>query len=209
MSTVEHPIRGPLNAFIIHRLDDYMHAKLGPLKARLFADLPSTVVELGAGTGANMRYLRPGTRLLAVEPNRHMHAPLRAAAARHDITLELRDLSDDRLPFPDASVDAIICTLVLCTVPDPTLVLSEVRRVLRPGGRFLCIEHVAAEPGALRVVQRTIRRPWRWFFEGCDTCRDTESLLRAAGFTSLTVERHTVPSVFVPIRRQISATAIR
>jgi len=201
-------VRGPINRWFFSLLDGYMHAMLGEAKEALFADLPETVVELGSGTGANVRYLKPGTKLLAVEPNSHMHCALERRARAHGVALEIVPSSAERLPFPDGSVDVIISTLVLCTVDDVDAVLSEVRRVLRPGGRFLCIEHVAA-PAASWVgrVQRIVFTPWRWFFEGCHTHRDLEVSIRAAGFEEITVERVEADTVFIPVRPQIHVRA--
>lgn len=210
-ATVDNPVRGRLNAAILHTANVYAHLMFGRRKQQLFADLPPTVVEIGPGTGANLRYYRPGTRLIAAEPNRHMHAWLRRAAQRYDIELELRDEGAEAIGLPDASVDAVVSTLVLCTVPDPAKALAELRRILRPGGRFLFVEHVRAGRGhpVLRLVQRSVARPWRWFFEGCDVLRDTEAALNRTGWTHLDVQRQHVPTVFLPINTQISGTAVR
>ena len=89
----------------------------------------------------------------------------------------------DRIPLPDGSVDTVVCTLVLCTVHDLDATLTEIRRLLRPDGRLLFIEHVAAEPGSrLRRWQDRLERPWRRLAHGCHTNRDTEGALRNAGF---------------------------
>ena len=89
----------------------HMHRR----KAKAFADLPPTVVELGAGVGANMRYLPVGARLIAIEPNPYMHARLRRAARRRGVDLEIRSVVGERIDLPDASADAVISSLVLCT----------------------------------------------------------------------------------------------
>jgi SAM-dependent methyltransferase len=207
---VHDTLRGRMNAWILRRLDGYSHAKYGALKRELFGGLPHTVVELGAGVGANFRYLDRGTHVVAIEPNVHAHAALRAAALRDGVTVDVRAAVAERLPIPDASVEAVISSLVLCTVSDPVSALAEVRRVLRPGGRFWCVEHVAAEEGsAVARVQRRLRRPWRWLFEGCETERDTARLLREAGFAAVEVTPFTLRTAFVPIRPQIAAVAVR
>jgi ubiquinone/menaquinone biosynthesis C-methylase UbiE len=206
----DHPLRARLNAWLLHALDGYAHRKYHHLKRELFGGLPHTVLELGPGHGANFRYLDRGTHVIALEPNLHMHPYLRAAAARHGVTVDVRAGVAEAIPLPDASVGAVIASLVLCSVSDPARALAEIRRVLRPGGRLWCIEHVAADDGtALALAQRLVRRPWRWLFEGCETQRHTAELLQAGGFESVEIRPFTLPTAFVPIRPQIAAVALR
>jgi SAM-dependent methyltransferase len=209
-ATADNAVRGRLNAAVLRTSDTYGHLMMGRRKRRLFANLPPTVVEIGPGTGANLRYYRAGTRLIAIEPNRHMHSPLRKAAQRYGIELELREEGADAISLSDASVGAVVSTLVLCTVPDPAATLREVRRILRPGGRFLFLEHVRAGQNhpVLQMVQRSVARPWRWFFEGCDVLRETEATLARTGWTHLEVQRYHVPTLFLPINTQIAGTAL-
>lgn len=203
-----HPLRGPFNALFFSALDRYQDHLLRPHKQALFRDLPRTVVELGPGVGANLRYLRPGTRLIAVEPNPAMHDRLRTRAARARVDLELHSVGAERLDLPDASVDAVISSLVLCTVPDPASVLAEVHRVLRPGGRYAFLEHVAAPAGTpLRRLQRAARRPWGWTFEGCSCERDLQAVVEAAGFAETTIDAYRLRSPFLPVNTQIAGVA--
>ena len=202
-----HPVRGRANAGIFTVLDRYQHHLLGARKRELLADLPPTVVELGSGTGASLRYLSPGSRLIAIEPNVHMHAALRRHAARRGVDVEIRQESAERTSLPDASVDAVICTLVLCTVSDPAAAVAEVRRILRPGGRFIFVEHVRAEPRPPRRLQKIVGRPWRYVFEGCELDRDTAGILAAAGFADLRIDHFRLGGVFVPIWPQVCGTA--
>lgn len=187
-----------------------MHRIYGRRKRDLFAGLPAELVEIGPGAGANFRYYPPGTRVIAFEPNRALHDRLRQAAERHGIELDLRAHGAEALDLPDASADAVVATLVLCTVPDPAKVLAEIRRVLRPGGRLLFIEHVAAPAGtALRTLQRIVRRPWRWVAEGCCVDRDTAATLAAAGFDSLRLEHFRLKGPLVPVAPHIAGEAVR
>ncbi|PTR28969.1 ubiquinone/menaquinone biosynthesis C-methylase UbiE [Rhodococcus sp. OK519] len=203
-----HPLRGPFNALFFTALDRYLDRLLRPHKQSLFGSLPATVVELGPGVGANLRYLRAGTRLIAVEPNPAMHDRLRARAARAHIDLELHTTSAERIDLPDESVDAVISSLLLCTVTDPVAVLSEVHRILRPGGQYAFLEHVAAPDGtALRRLQRAVRRPWSWTFEGCSCERDLQAVIEAVGFAETTVETYRLRSPFVPVNSQIAGVA--
>ena len=205
-ATHDHPIRGRLNAAFLALVDGYMHARYGALKTRLLGHVPPVVVELGPGPGANLRYYPRGTRLIAVEPNPRMHGALRRRAARAGLALELHAHGGERLDLPDASADLVVATLVLCTVRDPAAVLAEVHRVLRPGGRFVCVEHVVAPPGSrTRLLQRALARPWRWTFEGCDLRRDTAAVIRAAGFARVDLEAIAFDTILVPVRHHIAA----
>ena len=186
----------------------YINWHMDKRKASVFADLPAQVVELGAGVGANLRYLPAGARLIAIEPNPYMHARLRRAARRRDVELEIRSVVGERIDLPNASAEAVISSLVLCTVKDPAAVLSEVRRILRPGGRFSFAEHVVARPRtATRWSQRILRRPWAWTFEGCSCERDLTSLIGSAGFRSVDINPYRIHSPFVPFNTQIAGTA--
>jgi SAM-dependent methyltransferase len=198
-----------LNALFLAALDGYMHGKYAAVKSRLFEDAPPVVVEIGPGAGANLRYLPAGTRLIAVEPNRQMHGMLRRRARKRGIELDLRGVVGERLDIPSASVDFVFSSLVLCSVESPERVIAEVRRVLRPGGRFACVEHVAAPSGSCNSrLQRIIRSPWRWLFEGCDLCRDTGSILSSAGFTRVDINPILLETIFVPVRHHIAAVCI-
>jgi SAM-dependent methyltransferase len=205
-----NPVRGRLNAWLLSQAERYMHEQYGAIKSRLLADVPATVVELGPGAGAHLRYLPRGTRLIAIEPNPYVHDVLRRRAAQRGIELDLRGLAGEALDLEENSVDFVFGSLVLCTVANPQQVLREVRRVLRPQGRFVCVEHVAAPQGSgAATAQRWLRRPWKWLLEGCDLCRDTASTLRAAGFTSTAIEPFVPDGGLAIVRNHIVATCAR
>ena len=190
-------------------MGDYINWHMCRAKTRAFADLPGSVVELGSGVGANLRYLPAGAHLTAIEPNPYMHSRLTTAARRRGVDLEIRSVVGEHIDLPDASADAVISSLVLCTVSDPAAVLAEIRRILRPGGRFSFAEHVAAKPHTLtRWSQRILSRPWAWAFEGCSCERDLTSLIATAGFTSADINPYRLHSPFVPFNTHIAGTAI-
>jgi ubiquinone/menaquinone biosynthesis C-methylase UbiE len=189
-------------------LGPYIEWNLRTHKRHHFADLPEEVVELGSGVGANLRYLHRGATLVAIEPNPHMHRRLRAATARMGVHLELYERSAEHTGLPDHCADSVISSLVLCSVTNPADVLAEIRRILRPGGTYRFVEHVAAPTGTFtRDVQRALRRPWAWTFEGCSCERDLESVIRSAGFSSVDIERYRLHTPVVPFNTHIAGTA--
>ena len=207
---IDNPVRGRFNAWFLAAIDGYLHAKYAHIKSRMLSGTPPVIVEIGPGAGANLRYMPRGTRLIAVEPNRRMHPLLRWKARKLGIDLDLRGLAGENMDLPNASADFVFSSLVLCTVDDPQKVVAEIHRILKPGGTFACVEHVEAPAGSrLRRFQWTIRKPWRWVFEGCDLCRDTGALLRSAGFSKVEVNPLVLPTVFFPIRHQITAVCTR
>jgi SAM-dependent methyltransferase len=165
---------------------------LAPRKASLFARLPAPrepsplIVELGIGTAPNLVYYPPwaaGARIVGVEPNAAMWAYARGAAEAAGLQLELLDASAEALPLPSASVDLVVCTLVLCSVPSQARALAEARRVLKKGGRLLFCEHVAAERDAgLAAQQRVLDGLQGLLADGCHVTRRTRETIEAAGF---------------------------
>jgi ubiquinone/menaquinone biosynthesis C-methylase UbiE len=124
------------------------------------------------------------------------------------VHLDLRPRLAEHTGLPGHSVDSVISSLVLCTVTDPAEVLAEVRRVLRPGGTFRFVEHVAARPGTpTRFLQRALRRPWAWTFEGCSCERDLAALIRGAGFAHVDIEPYRLHSPFITFNTQIAGVA--
>jgi SAM-dependent methyltransferase len=172
--------------------------KTAQRKAKLFRDVRGTVLEIGPGAGANLPYLGRAEKWIGVEPNPYLHPVLKNALARAGIDGDILSGSAEAIPLPDATVNTVVCSLVLCSVGNPQLALSEIRRILKPSGRFLFMEHVAAPEGSvLRGMQHLIRPLWKLLADGCHPDRDTEVILRGAGFSQLTVERFVVRVAFV------------
>jgi SAM-dependent methyltransferase len=208
----DHGAVSGFNAWFFRAFDRYINHISRRHKTAAFDGIETRdIVELGAGVGANLAYLPPGSHLIAVEPSLRMHDTLRQRAQDAGIDLTLVPHGAESVPLPDASVDEVICSLVLCTVADPARVLAEARRILRPGGRFRFVEHVAAPRWSpRRWLQRALRRPWAWLYEGCTLDRDTAGHVRAAGFSDLVVERGRLRrSAFVPVNSVVWGVATR
>ncbi len=203
-------IRGPINSWLLRIMSAYMDKKFGESKSNLFQDHPQTIVEIGSGTGENMRYLRRGTHLIAIEPNIHMHDNLRKTAEKYGIHLEIKSLVGEAIDLADNSCEFVISTLVLCTVNDLPECLCQIKRILKPSGKFVFIEHVKAkERTLLSLIQNLLHRPWHYCFEGCHTNRDIQPYIESAGFSDLRVETYNLYSPIVPIIPQIKGVAIK
>lgn len=173
--------------------DEAQHRIYGERKRRLFDGIEGTVVEIGPGTGVNLPYLPDDIRWIGLEPNPHMHGFIREKLEGRSMDAEVRDDPAASSGLPDNSVDTVISTLVLCSVPDVRDALAEIRRILRPGGRLLFIEHVAAEEHtALCWVQHGIRPVWKVLADGCNPDRETDTMLERSGFSSVEMERFRV-----------------
>jgi SAM-dependent methyltransferase len=164
-----------------------------PYKRKLLTDLHGELLEIGPGSGPNLSYYPPDVHWTGVEPNPYMHPYLRAAAAQQGRVIDLRTGYTEALPVEDQSMDAVVSTLVLCSVHDLRASLAEIKRVLKPGGKFVFIEHVAAEPGSgLRRMQNFIRPLWSFFADGCHPNREIWRRLEEAGFAQLEIEHFTI-----------------
>lgn len=170
-------------------------AGLADLRAGLLSGLSGTVVEVGAGTGLNLRhYPAAADRLVLVEPAAAMAERLRNRVLEERPSATVLRGVAEALPLRAGSADAVVVTLVLCSVPDPDRAAAEIRRVLKPGGVLAVLEHVAGTGWLLRV-QRALESPWRVFGRGCHLARHTRSTLDAAGFDTATVADTELPGI--------------
>ncbi|PSN20627.1 class I SAM-dependent methyltransferase [filamentous cyanobacterium CCP5] len=169
-------------------------AFMEPHKRSLFSQLHGTVLEIGPGAGVNLPFYPADIHWIGIEPNPHMAPYLEQKAAGLAFQLELRIGTAEQLPVADASVDAVVSTLVLCSVEDVAATLQEVLRVLKPGGRFYFIEHVAApQQTRLRTAQDWLSPVSQALGDGCRPNRETWTLLEQAGFERVEYDRLQAP----------------
>ena len=156
------------------------------------------VLEIGAGTGANLPFYPAEVRLTAVEPNQHMVRRLRRKAARTGRRITVRSDAGENLPFTNESFDCVVTTLVLCMVEEVDRVVGEIRRVLRPGGAFFFYEHVVSPRPAGRKWQGLLNPAWRFVTTGCNLDRDIAGAINGAGFLRVNLKSFDL-SVGLPV----------
>jgi len=169
-------------------------ARMVPVRRPALEHLRGTVVELGFGTGANVGlYPDAVDRVLAVEPSMRSRelAQRRLRASPHP-PVEFVGLDGAALPVPDASVDAVLSTFTLCTIPDIDAAMSEIRRVLRPGGSLHFVEHGRSDDPKVFVRQQRFEPVQRRIAGGCRLTRDPAELAARAGLTIDHVDRFTL-----------------
>ena len=176
-------------------------AGLADRRRRLLTQARGDVLEIGGGTGANLAsYPRSGVRrVVVVEPDGAMRRRLATKVATSPVAVEVHDTGIEDAAFADESFDTVVSTFVLCSVPDLAAALGRIRRLLRPGGHLLFIEHVAGG-GALRRVQHTVSPLWQRLLGGCHPDRDTVAAIRDAGFLIAECDRFDVPKAARVVR---------
>lgn len=163
---------------------------LGALRERLLAQAQGETLEIGAGTGLNVLRYRTPTHVVLTEPAAAMAARLRVRAHDAVVPVGVEEASAEALPFPNASFDTVVSTLVLCSVPNPQEALAELRRVLKPEGRYLFIEHGGSDDEGLARWQRRLEPVWKRIAGGCHLSRNVVQLLPDAGFRVIELELH-------------------
>lgn len=187
-----------LNAWLISKVSVNYNRQVDARKRELFKDLTGKVLEIGPGTGANLEYYPKEISLIGLEPSPHMQRYLEEKAKEIGRPIDIITGVAEDIPLDDESVDAVVSTLVLCSVDDQRQALSEIKRVLKPGGTFVFLEHVAApENSLLRKVQQFIKPAWRKIADGCQPDRKTGKVIRDTGFNDLHMEyfRLSIPLV--------------
>jgi SAM-dependent methyltransferase len=207
-------VRNPLFARLLVRMRRHEPPEQVERRRELLAGLTGRVLDLGAGDGANFEHFPPTvTQVIAVEPEPYLREKAEENARGAAVPIEVRDGLADGLPLEDASVDAAVTALVLCSVPDQAAALAELRRVIRPGGELRFFEHVVARERGVRTIQRALDATGLWplIAGGCHTTRDTGAAIAAAGFDVERCERLSIRPcpLAAPVSPHILGTARR
>jgi ubiquinone/menaquinone biosynthesis C-methylase UbiE len=175
-------------------------AGYGERRDQLLAGVTGRVIEVGAGNGMNFAHYPPEvTEVVAVEPEPRLRELAEAEATKVRVPVEVVDGTASRLPADDASFDAAVASLVLCSVPDVPAALAEIRRVLRPGGQLRFFEHVRADTDGLARVQRILAATvWPIFVGGCHPDRDSGAAIEGAGFSIDRIDEFRIPDTRIP-----------
>jgi len=173
-------------AWMLKQGDTFNRKLYNAHKKDLFQGIEGTVVEIGPGTGINFPYFPSGSKWIGIEPNDAFHEGLMIKAKENGINASLVNGNATNIPLPDENADAVVCTLVLCSVDEPKLAISEMKRILKPGGKLFFIEHVGAvKESGLRKAQNVFNPINRLMADGCNCNRETWTSLNEGGFSDV------------------------
>ncbi|XP_025898574.1 methyltransferase-like protein 7A isoform X1 [Nothoprocta perdicaria] len=207
--------------YFLQKLSVIHNRKTHKQKQELFRNLPEfasasggvKLLEIGTGCGANFQYYPPGCRVTCTDINPHFQQSLTQNMKQNQHLHYERFLvaaAEDLSQVPSGSVDAVVCTLVLCSVLDVDRALREVMRVLRPGGVFYFLDHVAADRSSWRYFwQQSCFPTWKLVFDGCCLTREIWKNLEQANFSELKLQHISVPLAGTPIKPHIIGYAVK
>ncbi|XP_042524657.1 methyltransferase-like protein 7A isoform X1 [Dipodomys spectabilis] len=207
--------------YFLSRFSVMYNTQMASRKQELFGHLqefagPSgklSLLELGCGTGTNFKFYPPGCRVTCIDPNPNFERFLfKSLVESRHLQFErfVVAAGEDMREVADGSVDVVVCTLVLCSVRNPEQILREVHRVLRPGGAFCFMEHVADERSTWNYFWQQVLEPaWFLLFDGCKLTRESWKTLERAGFSKLKLQHVQAPLSWTLVRPHIYGYAVK
>ncbi|XP_036614823.1 methyltransferase-like protein 7A [Trichosurus vulpecula] len=207
--------------YFMEQVTKSYNREMSAKKQELFSNLQDfagssgkvTLMEIGCGTGANFKFYPPGCRITCVDPNPNFEKFLiKSIAENQHLQFERFIVApgEDMPQIADNSMDVVVCTLVLCSVEQQEKFIKEMYRVLRPGGAFYFMEHVAAEPSSWNFFwQQALKPTWQLMFDGCDLTRETWKALERGSFSKLNLQHLQAPLSWKIIRPHIVGYATK
>lgn len=184
--------RDPMSPFFNRYYDTIMKPletkSFRPIRESLLAKARGTALEIGSGTGVNFPLYRSPDKVVAIEPDPVMVAQSLKRAEHATVPIEVVQAGAEQLSFESNRFDSVVCTLVLCTIPDPHAALAEIRRVCKPGGTLLLFEHVLLEHPIWSAMQHGLTPAWKKMCGGCHLNRNSLALVQQAGFPITHIE---------------------
>jgi ubiquinone/menaquinone biosynthesis C-methylase UbiE len=187
---------GFYNDFILPRLIDLAmrNKQLRPIRERVIGAAEGRVLEIGIGSGKNLPFYRtPVLEVLALEPAPRLVSMAKSASRPPGMPVNFLEASAEAIPLDEHSVDTVVTTWTLCSIPQAAVALAEMRRVLRPGGKLLFAEHGQAPDASVRRWQDRLTPAWRYIGGGCHLNRPIRSMIEAAGFRIDRIETGYIP----------------
>jgi ubiquinone/menaquinone biosynthesis C-methylase UbiE len=170
--------------------------RIAGLRKETLAPVDGEILEIGFGTGLNLlHYPEHVRRIIAVDPNPGMNRLTLGRVARSGIAVDQRALGGEVLPFEDGTFDSVVSTWTLCSIPEVERALAETYRVLKPGGRFVFLEHGLSGDPNVRRWQRRLNPVQRMLAEGCRLDLDVEAVVRTQPFESIAIDRFEVERI--------------
>lgn len=169
--------------------------ELADLRAAAIPGARGVVLEVGIGSGLNLPFYSPTlvTQVYGIDPSAELLAMAQKKIASLPFPVTLMNQSADRIPLGDVSVDTVVVTWSLCSIPNPRITLREMRRVLKPDGRLIFIEHGLSPDARVQSWQNRLTPIWRRLAGGCHLNRKMDELIRSSGFSIATLETRYIP----------------
>jgi ubiquinone/menaquinone biosynthesis C-methylase UbiE len=163
-------------------------------RSKLLSSVSGDILEIGFGTGLNLEFYPDHVRkITAIDPNAGMNKVAQRNIKNSDIEVDSRVLSGENLPIEDRSFDSVVCTWTLCSIPDAAAALREVRRVLRPGGKFFFVEHGLAPDPNVAKWQHRLTPIQKVIGDGCHLNRPIDAMITGEGFGLSDLETFYMP----------------
>ena len=164
--------------------------RIGNIRRKLVSNQQGRILEIGSGTGANFPYYQEADKIIAIEPDEAMRERSEAKVDEASVPIELVDASAEQLPFEDDSFDAVVGTLVLCSIPNLDQALQEIKRVAKDGRPIVFLEHVRLDQPMIGRIQDVVTPMWKRLCDGCHLNRNTLEIIKQNGLSIDQVKEH-------------------